>query len=239
MVPRSLAGIPVMQQTSLQPSYYPSGAYAPQPRVPAGYGEYAMAPQALQQVEGVNMLAQMQADIRQLQMSGATKGGPVYAGLYEQGIPIYAHPEDVSKGGILQSAVGTLPIAAPAGTFAEISVIGEYLSRLTNTLWAFCAVALSGDLSDPVESGKCVVDASINGARVNTLYQTPLDTFAPNLFGTIFAVPVGRVVPPDAAVSFRVIVDTALTTTDVGNIRFRLYSGDESKWMHALGGGGR
>jgi len=236
--------------TRALPSSVYGSQYHPMPRVPAGAGEYEMGPTPwapiLQggptqygTVAQVNQLAAMQNDINQLQMQHATQGGPVYAGMYEQGLPIYAHPEDVSKGGILQSSTGSLAIGAVAGTTATVAVEGQYLARLTNTLWAFCAVTLSGDLSDPEESGKCVVDAAINGARVNTLFQTPLDVFAPNLFGTIFAVPVGRQVPPDADVEFTVEVLTTLTTGDIGNFTFRLYAGNESKWMHALSGSGR
>ncbi len=178
----------------------------------------------------------MQRDIAAMKAATMPRGGPVHPGLYEEGIPIYTAPLDVSSGGILQSDIGTLPIAATAGMSAIIPVSGEYLARLYGTVWALCSVFLGGDISDPEESGKCVVSATINGARVNTLYQTPLDTLAPNLFGTIFGVPVERLVPAASNVQFEVEVVDDLTTTDISRIRFRLYSGNEIQWGHAVGG---
>jgi len=215
-----------------QPQYQPQ--YAPQFAAPARILGEGLARGGLMYSEGGGQIAELQSAVAQLQQSSAVRGGPVYRADYDRGMGMYTDPGDVSKGGILQSDVGTLIAAAPVGTKVTVEVGGENLSRLTETLWVFCAVALRDELASLEEASKCLVTADLTGSRINTLYKTPLDVLSPTLMGEIIAIPVRRRVPGDSTVSFTVEVLTALTTTAPSSFVFRLYAGSDELWAHAI-----
>ena len=130
-----------------------------------------------------------------------------------------------------------IPAGSAIGFTTTTTVSGLALARLTGTMWIYCAVASTGVLSDPEEASKVVIDADINGARVNNIFQTPLDAMITTLLGQAAMIPVNALVPSDSLVTFKAtVVNGAISAGVNANLTFRLYSGSREQWSHFLKG---